>query len=475
MHDRLLVALALAGLALLGFFSFPGHTFLFSDTLIYVPILEHLRNPGVLARDMVAVHPHVSFTVYDEVTIGLTPLAGSLRNALAVQQLAFRWVGLLGVYLIAAALGLSRRMAILAAATFALGATILGPTVLTFEYEPIPRGFAAPCILAAIGLACSGRHLAAGIAGSVAFLYHPPTVFTYWAVSFALTLWPARADTMARRIRSLGPLIAASLLLFVLSRHQQGIAEPQTLFGLLDAAQEKLQRFRSPYLYVSIWLPLYYPHYLVTAAIWLGAFLRLRKSMSQEASFFAFGMPALGLLSVHASYLLLEKWKLAFVPQFQPTRALLFLTVFAALLAAVAGLKAASSGRALEALLWLLAVYAIPLSPMVTDLVWPARGKSLDFGRLAVQALLAALAWAAARFQSRRWAAVPWAAAVLVPFFVIPGCARVVNYVLPDSPELVRLCAWARASTPPDSVFLFPDAGRSIEPGFFRATAQRAV
>ncbi|MBZ5586545.1 MAG: hypothetical protein LAQ30_31045 [Acidobacteriia bacterium] len=38
-----------------------------------------------------------------------------------------------------------------------------------------------------------------------------------------------------------------------------------------------------------------------------------------------------------------------------------------------------------------------------------------------------------------------------------------------------QLAAWARTSTPKDSVFLFPDAGKAVEPGIFRAEAVRAV
>ena len=46
---------------LLGFFLFPGHTYLQSDTQIYIPMLEHLRDPGVLARDPIATRPACVF------------------------------------------------------------------------------------------------------------------------------------------------------------------------------------------------------------------------------------------------------------------------------------------------------------------------------------------------------------------------------------------------------------------------------
>ncbi|MCL4851787.1 MAG: hypothetical protein KJZ78_10445, partial [Bryobacteraceae bacterium] len=75
-------------------------------------------------------------------------------------------------------------MSLLVTAIAGLGATIAGPTVLTFEYEPVPRGFAVPLLLLAVGLAAHQRHFWAGVAGSVAFLYHAPTTVPFWAIYF---------------------------------------------------------------------------------------------------------------------------------------------------------------------------------------------------------------------------------------------------------------------------------------------------
>ena len=41
----LATAAVCVALALLTFFQFPGHTWLQQDSQIYVPILEHLRDP----------------------------------------------------------------------------------------------------------------------------------------------------------------------------------------------------------------------------------------------------------------------------------------------------------------------------------------------------------------------------------------------------------------------------------------------
>jgi hypothetical protein len=67
------------------------------------------------------------------------------------------------------------------------------------------------------------------------------------------------------------------------------------------------------------------------------------------------------------------------------------------------------------------------------------------------------------------------ALAALGPFWLIPAYGNVVSYREARTPELMELCGWARQETPKDAMFLFPDAGRSPEPGIFRATALRAV
>src|SRR5436305_15288734 len=96
------IAAAAAVIALLTFFQFPGHTWLQQDTQIYVPILEHLRDPAVLRNDLVVAQPHVSFTLYDEVALGLrAATALGLREGLTMQQIATRALGFWGLMLLA--------------------------------------------------------------------------------------------------------------------------------------------------------------------------------------------------------------------------------------------------------------------------------------------------------------------------------------------------------------------------------------
>ena len=146
-----LVSLALVFFTWLGFRWFPGHTYLQSDTQIYLPMLERLDQPGYLARDFVATRPHISFTIYDEVTLALRKAAHlDFEHALVLQQLVFRFAAMLGVYLLATALGSPPVYAVLISAFLNLGASLLGPAVLIVEYEPIPRGYAFGLILLAL-------------------------------------------------------------------------------------------------------------------------------------------------------------------------------------------------------------------------------------------------------------------------------------------------------------------------------------
>ena len=106
--NRRVVWSAVAALALLTFFQFPGHTYLQQDSQIYVPILENLRDPSVLRNDILTQHPHVAFTLYDETALLLRKVTGlRFHEILAAQQLVTRALGIWGLYLMAAALGFS--------------------------------------------------------------------------------------------------------------------------------------------------------------------------------------------------------------------------------------------------------------------------------------------------------------------------------------------------------------------------------
>jgi hypothetical protein len=434
------VAAAVAGLALLTFFQFPGHTWLQQDSQIYVPILEHQRDPLLLRNDLIAQYPHDAFTLYDEVAIALRRATGlGFRELLQFQQIVTRALGIWGLLLLAESFGLATLPAFAVAAICSLGVMVAGPTVLTLEYEPTPRAFAVPLILCAIGLAAGRRYMAASVMASIAFLYHAPTTLPFWAV-FAVVLG------MRRQWRAFAaPAIAAVVLLAAANGH-----DTAGFYGRLTAGQELLQRLRASYVWVSMWPGARVANYFVILAVALGAFLRVR---GKDWTLIAIAV--LGLLSVPLSWLLLEQMKWALIPQLQPMRALLFIAVAMQFFAAVAAFKAP---RFLEAFAWFVAAYLLIVQPVVTE-PWAWRPVLVIVGLAAISATNRAL---------------PVLAAVAA-FFAIPIVGGVANYPRLHTPDLAQLSEWARTSTPRDAVFLFPDAGRRVDPGIFRAQALRAV
>ena len=192
------------------------------------------------------------------------------------------------------------------------------------------------------------------------------------------------------------------------------------------------------------------------------AYLRLRRQMTLELRFFQIGLLVVGMLSMPVSWLLLEQWKWALMPQFQPLRALLFVALCAIFSAACAGCVAVKTGRYLEAFAWFAAAYVVPVNTSITS--FP------DWRRAAVILFLAAMACV-----SLRLGRIAVAVTALAAFLLIPGLGHVVNYPNLHTPEVRELAAWARHSTAMDAVFLFPNAGKDLSPGIFRAEALRAV
>ena len=467
---RLAAAAALAALTLLGFFFFPGHTFLQSDTQIYMPMLERMWDPSALSRDLIATRPHMDYTIYDETVLVARRILGlEFRTTLVAEQLLFRFLGLCGIYLIARSLRFSRPVAVWVAAMLALGATILGPAVLIWEYEPVPRGFAVSLLFLAIGFVAHDEAVAAGFVGAVAFLYHPPTVYPFWIAYLLLTLMPDDPRKMRSRQMGLIPPLAAIAILLLLAKFRHGESEPQVFLARLDAATEALQRLRAPYNWVSAWGARVYFQYLLLAALVAGSLYRLRRYLTESLTIFAVCMTVIGLLSMLASVILLEGFKWALIPQFQPARAVLFIEAFAAIGAALSAALAHQEKKNLESFGWLCAAFAIPIQTNLVELLWPFGDPILGW-RLAIAAGLGVATLLVFRIRKEAAAAVACAA-----MFVIPHYGAVVNYPRIHSAELEQLSHWAGASTPPGAVFHFPDAGRSLTPGIFRAESMRAI
>lgn len=456
---HILVAAAIAAITLLGMFVFPGHTWLQSDTQIYAPMLERLWNPALYSQELITTRPHLTFTIYDESALLLRAITRlDFEHVLLLEQILFRALAIWGIYLIGRRFAESPPVALLTAAVVSLGATILGPAVLTFEYEPVPRGFAVSLLLCAIGLVIHGETVWASIAASLAFLYHAPTTVPFWILLGIVILH-------SRRWTALIPPVAAAALLGFLAVRQPGITERQHFFSRIPSDIEQLQRLRAPYNWVSLWPSEYLWHYVILCAIVVAALLRLRRRIDPVSRLFFIGLPLMGALSIPLSWLLLDRWKLALIPQLQPARTALLVTLCAALLCLIAAARAAETRRWFETYAWLLPPFVMAVHRSVLG-PYPPEQAVLIAG-------LAGLAAAALLFDRIRVPLI--ATAFLCAIFLIPGYAKVVNYPVIHSADLDAVANWARSQTPVDTVFLFPAPGKDLRPGIFRVKAQRAV
>ncbi len=128
MRRTILLFLGIIAFTWLEYQFFPGHTYLEGDTQTYLPMLERLDSPGFLSRDLVATHPNVAYTIYDEMTLFLHAAAHlDFQTTLAAQQLVTRAAGLLGIFLLALSCGVGDALALVIAALLNLGATLAGP------------------------------------------------------------------------------------------------------------------------------------------------------------------------------------------------------------------------------------------------------------------------------------------------------------------------------------------------------------
>lgn len=458
MNRRIAFCTGVLLLTFAGYFLFPGHTYLLSDTQIYIPMFDHLRDSSLFTRDIMALRPHLSYTIYDETALLLVRITRlSFETVLQAEQILFRALGIAGLVLIALRILKDSWLAWCAAAIVTLGATLVGPAVLVFEYEPVPRGFAVCLLLLAMGLVAHGRDRAAGIAAGFALLYHPPTAAPFWIV----------AALLIRRRALLLPLLPAAAILLILAKMQAGVTESPAMFRKLDWFQESLQQMRASYNFVSMWATRNFNDYAAECVVAALAIWRLHASLTRELRALLIGLPLIGVLCVPLSWMLLENMHWALIPQWQPARAVLFLTLIAMLAAAVCGLRAAAERRWIEAVVWLAAAYFGPIKHAVIGRPWNWQMLEL-FAGFAIVTTLAV--WLASRTRG-----VTLVAAALLPFVAIPASGLVRNYRQIETPELNQVAAWARANTPVPSLFLFPDSGTGLEPGIFRVRAQRAL
>ena len=473
-RSHLATAAALGAFTLLTYFQFPGHTWLQQDSQIYVAILEHLDNPATLARDLLCVHPHVKWTAFDEIARTLHAVTGlGYPVVFDAQMLSFRFLGLMGVFMLAGSAGLNRIGATFVACLFGLGLFVGGPEILTVEYEAVPRGFALSLILAALGYGAYRRWRISVAFAAVALLYHPPTSAPYWlaVVVYALALQRPKALWTA-----LTGFSAACAILLALAALQAGEHESQPLFSMIPSDLVPLLRYRGSYIWVDLWKPDWMWQHLLLGVFATGAWLRLRREITKELSALSATLLLYGMLSVPLSWLFLNHMQWSMMPQFQPARAVVFIYIFAVTLGGAAAWSAARCGMWLESAAWLLPLFAITANRLAVGLITQVSSDPVAQRRLLLAVGLA-LAAALTAFAAARWPKTA-PAVLLVPVaaaFLIPGFGQLGNYPQLHSPEFAALTGWAAAQTQPDAMFHFADAGHATAPGIFRAEARRAL
>jgi hypothetical protein len=473
MRRALLLCISIVSVTWLGFKVFPGHTYLQGDTQTYVPMLERMDAPGYLSRDLVATHSHLTYTIYDEVTLFLHAVAGlSLKTALIAQQLLYRAAGVLGAFLLARATGLNGLFAFLAATLLNLGAALTGPGVWLLDCEPVPRAFAVGLVILAMGLLTRERPLLAGLSGGLAVLYDPPTAAPFWIVVLVALIFDRQLRSLLRPAGTI--LLIFVLLLANLAQLQPGVLEPQIFLGKISNSLANVHLYIASDAWVSLWAGRDIWQYLVIWTCGMWATARIWPALNRQTRWLFMLLPSLGIISVPASYMLLEQLRWSLVPQLRPARALLFTVAMTSLACSIAGIHAALRHKTREALLWFLVVFALPLNVRVLDLLRVINAK--DLLQLVLCVALAGLLTAfIMRFGSTKLRPV----VLLIPLIAIvagPRIGRVANYSMTTNNEpITEVTDWAENNTWGGSMFLFPDAARDLYPGVFRAESRRPV
>lgn len=472
MRRALFLCLGILAFTWLEFGLFPGHSYLQGASQIYLPVLERLDTSGYLSRDLVATHPHVTYTIYDEITLFLRE-AGRLKfdTALKAQQAACRAAALIGVFLLVLSTGLGDVLAFTIAVLLNLGAVLTGPAAELVEREPIPRAFAFAFVLLALGLIAREKPLMGGLAGGIAVIYHPATAAPFWLLAIAIFAFDRHLRPLLRPALTI--LLIFCLLLANLSQLQPGVADPQPFFGKLSPQLAQLQQYRTKYVWVSLWAGKEIWHYLAIWVCGIWATVRIWGTLNRQMRWFLVALPAYGILSVPVSYVLLERLRWSLIPEVQPARALLLTVALSSVCCGVAGMRAASTRKNWEACFWFLPVFAIAINVDVLNLLRFTQKTNFMQSMLCV-ALAWGLAYSVRRFGVTKWKPVM----LLIPLaavFAIPGIGGVEHYPKIDPAPIRELADWAEQSTWGSSMFLFPDAGHELYPGMFRAESRRAL
>jgi hypothetical protein len=408
------VIIALALVAWLEFNYFPGHSYLASSSQIYVAALEHLDTPGFLSRDLVAGHPNLALTVYDEFTLLLHRSCHiSLAQVLLVQHFLARLAGLFGLFLVCRSAGLGHFSSAGLAAVINVGTYLPGPELWLFDPEPVPRAFAFGLVLLALGFLARGKPLLGGFSAGCALLFDPLIAAPFWLTLIVAAI----CDRKLRRVlRSLAAVfLVFTLLLANLAQLQQGTPDAQDLLRRFSLQIAAIDRFRTPERWLTLWPSAFVYLYLAAFVIGVWALTRIWPFLNRQTRWLVTLLSFFGVLALPASAFLLDANRLPLLLKLAPLELLAFTFLLAWLFWAIAAAHAWRTKRIREALIWSLLV---------------AAGFLLAFGH-----------------------------SIRQPIF----------------PNTAKLAAWADNNTWGSSLFFFADAQRSAYPGRFRADSRRAV
>jgi hypothetical protein len=130
--------------------------------------------------------------------------------------------------------------------------------------------------------------------------------------------------------------------------------------------------------------------------------------------------------------------------------------------------------RPWEAFGWFVLLLALPANSRILELLRVFDAPKLR-NLFLCTLLSAALTWLLVRFRGRRWRF----AALLVPVAAMFALVYVhgdnSGETTAEMAQIRELADWAERNTWGSSMFLFPDAGKTADPGAFRAESRRAV
>jgi hypothetical protein len=512
-------------IVLLSVWCYPGASVCEEDTQIYLPLLLRAQDTSLLKNDLITQHPHTAFTLFDELVLFLSTFFGwSLPAALTALLLASRCLLFASFFLLFRVFGCVREVALALAGLMMLGGVIPGAQILIVEYEPVPRGLAFSLTLAGLALVTRRRVLGGTFLGCLGFLLHPTTTLPFWLGWLTVLRSAKREFSSNQRLGAAVLPTTAALLLTIVALGSSPGEQSRYFLSFIDKPWEVLLKSRTPYVFVSEWNRCDF--YLLSMAglvLWF-AWRRCQPVESQLLRSFVLVTVLWGSIMVPVSWVLLDQFKLAILPQLQPARALIFMVAFTAVFSWVATWKGlVADPLKLENHLWMISSLFFALDRTLLLLLWPLlsleilkhslleKASSPDWRRwiqgssLLAQLLFVALiaatkpcnlelfSWTTAQEMSfvlalslalgvllaRRSVSPGWAYPSLLILIVLLFVALPHVFKKPagarDRSEIRELADWAKSATPVDAVFLLPDAGRDKATGVFRFYAGRAV